>query len=523
MIEESDQDFHPGLSRNVAVAMLANILYMASRLALPPIILSYISLEEYGIWSYCFVLIGYLSMTVFGFANVYVRYGAVYKANQEIGQMNRLVSTGLLLVSGLSILFLGLIALLLPSFLKIMNTSADLLHTAFVVLFLTSAIFLVDVTFGAFSSLLQSMRLFVVERSIWCFSAIMEALFIVLFFWMGFGIYSLVYAYAGRTLLTIALSAWACYSAVPTLSIHPRNFDKTLLLLFWHFGGTIQLTGIVSTINKSIEKVFAGAFLGPSATALYEVGEKFPITATYLPGSMNMVFFPTTAHLHATENIGEIEKIYVNGARWVNILTGTMMGFMGPFAEPIVRCWLGPDPKYYWAAVIMGFFTIAYQMDVVTGPASAIYRGINRPLRELFYPVLQFVLVIAAAIILFASMGASILTINISVAVMMVVSACIYMWVSNRYMGISQTLFFKHAILPGILPYAVGFILYLAFKNWFPQDRGELLLALVLCLTVYALITSGLIYFLLCGREERRSIHQRLEHVFGDFFRKKKN
>ena len=45
---------------------------MLSRVGLPPIILSYVSLEEYGIWATCFIVISYLGMSTFGIANVYI-------------------------------------------------------------------------------------------------------------------------------------------------------------------------------------------------------------------------------------------------------------------------------------------------------------------------------------------------------------------------------------------------------------------------------------------------------------------
>ena len=47
------------------VQLAAKLLYMLSRVGLPPIILSYVSLEEYGIWATCFIVISYLGMSTF--------------------------------------------------------------------------------------------------------------------------------------------------------------------------------------------------------------------------------------------------------------------------------------------------------------------------------------------------------------------------------------------------------------------------------------------------------------------------
>ena len=521
---ETQEDIHDLISKNAVVSVLANVFYLATRLILPPIILHYISLGEYGLWSYCFILISYISMGAFGVTNVYMRFIAIYAAQRQPEKINALISTGIAAVGFITLLLTPVIWFSLPTILTWFHVSDSLKDEAFYLLFGTTLIFFIDLILSVFSSTLQSLQQFTLERGIWIISIAAETLLILAFLMMGGGLFGLMWAYLIRVLLGVIFYILTCYHVLPTLSISPRHFDKKLLKLFYHFGGIIQLTGIISTINRTIEKVFAGLFLGPAATGLYEVGKKFPMTAIVVPSSLNAVLLPATAHLHAKEEHDKILGIYLQGSRWVHVITGLMMGFMAAFAFPLVTCWLGPNPKYHIAAVILACFSIACQMDTLTGPASAIYRSINRPLRELVYCTLQFFFVLMAAFFLFSVYGYSFTTINIAVVAMDIVSVLVYLYLCNRFFQVSHWTYFRQVLLPGLIPYLFGYGIYGIMHSWFQtaaESRWETFGLLCLAAGVYLFLLIPFFYYGLCKKEERSTIRKQLRQTLGELAGKK--
>jgi len=84
------------LSKNSLFTVIYNVWYLGSRLVLTPIILSYVTIEEYGLWSYCFVVLSYLALTAFGFNSTYIRYTADYRSRNENDKISELISTGLI-------------------------------------------------------------------------------------------------------------------------------------------------------------------------------------------------------------------------------------------------------------------------------------------------------------------------------------------------------------------------------------------------------------------------------------------
>ena len=78
-------------------SIVAKVLYLLSRLAIPPMILTKVGLAEYGLWSIAFVLVGYLGLSVSGLATVYVREIAKAFERQDAYRASGMLSTGVAL------------------------------------------------------------------------------------------------------------------------------------------------------------------------------------------------------------------------------------------------------------------------------------------------------------------------------------------------------------------------------------------------------------------------------------------
>jgi hypothetical protein len=89
---------------------------------------------------------------------------------------------------------------------------------------------------------------------------------------------------------------------------------------------------------------------------------------------------------------------------------------MGAFAHAIMTAWLGPDEDYQKAALLMLIFTLPFQIHIVTGPATSIFKGMGKPQGETVYPVIKLLLVVLFSLIAYLIGGWSILSIGIAVA-----------------------------------------------------------------------------------------------------------
>ena len=520
---DAKQQFKNRLSQNAIVQLAAKLLYMLSRVGLPPIILAYVSLEEYGLWATCFIVISYLGMSTFGIANVYIRYTAEYHARHDTEAINRLLSTGLAVTIPVCAALLVLLALGMPLLLDAFKVAAPLRETATVLILATAAAMMLDLTFGAFNHVLIGMQLMVRQTTIWVISFLLETALIVGLLLAGWGVYALLWAFIIRYLLATWLSARACYQVLPGLSLGPRHFDRSMLSLFYRFGGVVQVAGLLSMVLYSIEKVIAGAFIGVRATGLFDLGEKLPVMSSQVTSALNTVFLPAVTHLHSLGQTEELGKLYLKGARYISMLTGLIMGFLVGFAVPIMTAWLGPNPEFQITAFIMAWFTLPFHTHVTTGPCTALHYGMNQPTRTLFYPLIQAALVVLLVGVAFLILGITIPAITYGVAAAMTLSGWAYMAYSNRVLRVANRVYLWRVIAPGLAPYVCGLALYGLSADWFAaagSERWALLGRLAVCGVVYTLVSGTFLYRALCDWGEREYLRRQLGHTLGGFIGK---
>lgn len=446
--------------KNMVIAVLAKLFYLGSRLFLPPITLAYVSLEEYGIWAVCFILIGYLGMGAFGVSNVYIRYIAEYHANHQIQRINGLMSTGIVFVSGICLALMVALWFILPDLISgAFHISPHLQHTAFYLIYGAASIFILELVMGAFIYLLEGLQRFAVTSLASTIASLIETGLAILLLFLGVGIYSLLYAFIARYIFYITACVRASYRELPGLSINIGNFSTSYLPLFFKFGAIAQAMGILSIFIQSLEKLIASVTLGAAATGLLDIGSKLPTTATAIPAAMTSAFLPASTYLHTQKRKEELSDMYLQGSRTMNLVTGLLMGFLMAFTHQIMMLWLGNDPKYAIAVDIMMLFILPQQTHILTGLGSAIFYGVERPILTLSYPLLRIGLLLPFAVLYSLNLiELTLMNLVFAVTITTLISALLYLVQINIYMKVSQLKFFFKVLLPGAFPYLCGFV-----------------------------------------------------------------
>jgi O-antigen/teichoic acid export membrane protein len=494
------------VSKNVAISIPSKVFYMATRVFLPPIILGSVTLEEYGIWACCFILISYFGATSFGLANVYIRHIADFEARGEYQRINHLLSTGLVLVACLGVLILTLLYQFLPLAISWFAIPEGLEGTAFWLFFGTMVAFVLDLSLGLFGYVLLGLQRFYEHTLIWVLSFLLEGILIVVFLQLGFGIFSLLAAFVIRYAFSITGHAISCRRLLPTLRLSPRYLDRDSLQIFFRYGSILQFSGLLATVIYSVEKIIAGFFLGVGAAGLFDLAQKFPVLGSQIPSSMSGVFMPAMARMHSLRRKEELKKLYFRGCRYMSILTGLLMAFIAAFPGPLLTAWLGTQDRFVEAPFIMVCFTLAFQLHVLTGPASALFKGVNRPTSELIYPLVQLGLIGLSIGVASLFWGISVKVIAVTVSFSMVLSALVYLTYTNMVFKVGLATYIRRVILPGLFPYSVALTLVcvsLPWREWANTGRPEAVLFLTGCGGIYAFAVLALIYRLILDRPER--------------------
>lgn len=308
------------LAVNSVVSILTQSVYLLSRIAVTPFVLHHIPLEEYGLWTICFVILSYAGMSAFGVNNAYVKYISEYRSRNDGQSINDLASTGLLCMSGLSaILFLALYSGL-PFVLDHFSITPDARSLTTILILGSAVAFLTDIGLGVFRGIIEGLQEVALSSWIQLTTALLEVVMIVAFLLLGHGVRGLLYAYVIKTFLMVGGMAFFSFARLPELSLSPRHFSRTALGTLFVFGGKIQLLGMLGICIETFDKIVTTSMLGLEATGLLEVGRKFPNTARGFSGAAFSSFMPAASYLGGWWEGGRTPSFSQKGHKYIRLI-----------------------------------------------------------------------------------------------------------------------------------------------------------------------------------------------------------
>lgn len=494
-------------ANNVAFAMGSRILYLVSRLMLPAIILQHVTMTEFGIWSVCFVLIANIGMSAFGLANVYVRDVAERHARGDMSGCGAVYSTGMAVVAAIALIVLPVLWFSMPWIIQAFHIPPELDTTATILIFGTVVVFMLDLSLGSFIYLIHGMQRMRMADIVWVIAFMGETVLILALLYGGAGVMSMLIAFTVRYIFSSITYYILAKRLVPELRISYKLINRETLRLFMGFGMITQLTGILSTFMRSIEKLLAGVMIGVQATGLFEIAQKFPTTAPSIPMAMNAASYPTFSYLYAQGRMDELKTLYLANQRYVAIVAALMMGYMFAFTEPLLGVWLGPTVVPEHAAFLMMVFMMPFNIDIMCGPASSLARGMGRPKKDLLYPCSQLGL-IAVAVPALLLVTDALHAIAYGVAGSMIASALIYLGYMNRFIGISASQIAAQVFAPAVSAYGLGMLtmgLSSQVFDWAAASRLELLGGILVFGVLYT-GAYGLLFLVGFSTERERDV-----------------
>lgn len=462
---------------NAGIAMFAKALYLATRLCVPPLVLAHITLAEYGLWTACFVLIMYIGLSDAGFSNVYVRYSARYHAAGDVGGINRLLSTGVFLLSAIALAVLAGVWALLPAILDFLKIAATQREQATVLVMGAAAMFLLDLTLGAYCYLLHGLQRIKEEQKVAIAGYLLELLLIFVFLRAGFGVYALLLAFTLRYAWSLLAFMRLAHRFLPGLQIRLRHFDKNMLRHFFGFGAKVQASALLGTALYSADRLLAGFLLGPKGIALFELAAKLPVSALAVPSAISNVTLASASGHAAREQLQSIRELHQQATRSVSMLAAIPLAFMAAFSGPIGSAWLGKGGELgsdlLALPTIMALSALWSHLHIVTGPGSAVFRAMGKAGNEFVYHGLRFVLLalcIGAALWVLPAATAGLAW---GLAFGGAAAASAYLVYNQRYLGLPLEPLLIRILLPGAAAYPVAAALRLAWDLALPATTGR--------------------------------------------------
>lgn len=283
------------ITTNSIVGMTANGFYLVSRLAITPFILHYVPLNQYGLWSLCFVILSYAGLSGFGINNAYIKYVAQYHAAGDYLRLNTLICTGLFIMCSIClVIFLGLY-MTVPFFIAKFQVDPALQGLSRTLILGTAAIFLIDMGLGAFKAMLEGLQEIAMVRIIWLASTLLEVILICLLLYADFGVLSLLYALIVRYIVGLVCFIFMAKKRLKELQLRLVHVTRDAAAILLSYGSKVQILGFIGIFMTSFDRIVTTAIVGLEGTGRFEIGRKLPSLGASVSAASFDAFLPAAS------------------------------------------------------------------------------------------------------------------------------------------------------------------------------------------------------------------------------------
>ena len=320
-----------------------------------PLLLHYLTKDQYGIYQLMGSLIAYLSVMDFGLANTTTRYLSQAYAQHNQSRARAIIGTSralylviagiLLAVGGIGYFFIT------PLYGKTLSP-ADLIVAKQIFLLMLVNIS-ITIPSHIFTAAINAHEKFIFLRGLGLVKILLQPLLVWGILSLKASVLNLVLVQTGFNLFVILLNYFYCKTRLHVS--FPLDFtDKPLMKELTGFSVFIFLHAIMDQVYWRLGQVVLGATSGAAAVATYAIAMQVATFSILLPANMSGVFLPKLSALAAHgDNMAEIDAIFCKVGRLQFMLLMLIITGFAFLGKAFLALWVGPGYSMCYALVLI--------------------------------------------------------------------------------------------------------------------------------------------------------------------------
>ncbi len=202
---------------------------------------------------------------------------------------------------------------------------------------------------------------------------------------------------------TISFGAAVIYE----LMVMPRRgrfvLSRQILGEVLRFGFPLQLNRVLWFVSSRVDVLLVGAFLGPSAVALFDVASRIPNALQRLVQAYTAVFFPKMTELLAGQDKSEAQRLLNRSLRLISFVIAVSALVAVVFSKQIVTILF--SEKYAGASWIFALLMIGLQMNSLVTLMGYSLTSAGRPGRSLTTNAIREAMIVISDLVLIPLIG----------------------------------------------------------------------------------------------------------------------
>lgn len=459
-----------------------------------PLLLSFLSSAEYGVYQLIGSIIAYLSVMDMGLSTTLSRFYVEAKVKEDEAHVENLLAMAAVIygvLTALSVVVGVVFDLLLPTLFG-QTFTADELNLAHQMMYLVLLNCVIVLPGNWFLAVINANERFVFARTMRIVKYLMQFTFIIaVLYWQSSALWVLIVQVA---INAITILAYILYCK-GNLHVHAKLhwWDRRLLLHIFSFSGYILLNMVFDQIFWKTGQVVLGAVVSATAVGVYGVATQL-ITNGYMEVSTGVtsVFLPKLTAMSArSDDMGEINGLFNRiGHIQALLVWGICAGFAAVGRE-FIYVWAGPEyVEAFWAVLIL---MLGLNVALVQNLGISVLQAKDK---QGFRAVVYIVIAVADLLVsipvseAFGVVGCAMT----AAAFLFVGTGPIMNWYYWKRIGIDIPEFW-HEVLPVLVPAIVTALATWGFSELtgFGPSYGSILVKCLFFLVVYFIL--GWIWF----------------------------
>ena len=373
--DQVDRTGRKDLVRNVLFSWGGQLVFIAAGFVMPRLIDHRLGQEVLGIWDFSWSVVGYFTFVQAGVSSAVNRYVGRYWAEQEIQEINRVVScaTAGLTLAGLVVALatLGTVALL--PWVSGERLGANTGDAQWVVFFLGAGM-AVQTALGAFNGVLTGCHrwdLRNINQAAWYVVTVVS---MILSLMVGGGLLYLAAVTFVVNVLSEISRVRLAYRSCPGLRLRSSLLNTGTVLQLYQYGGKTLLPSVSTLLVGSTTSLLIVGYLGPAALALFTRPRSLIRNAETLVRRMTMTLIPTVSSLQAIKDVRNMRSLLVKSVSYSLYLVLPIVMVMCVFGGPILHVWLGPA---YAAGLLVAILALGFLAPMAQIAIEDVLAGLN--------------------------------------------------------------------------------------------------------------------------------------------------
>jgi O-antigen/teichoic acid export membrane protein len=345
-----------------------------------PFMLHTLGSTVFGIWTIGNSILGYYGLVDLGVGSALLRFVARYREkNKDSSEyINQVLNTTLFFFSlaATAVLSLNLVLASSESFREFLNITEQYSDSFASFLLIMGLVFSVKIVDSVLSGAIQGFERYDLANLVNITSTVLRGILIYFALLHSPTLLAMTWAYLCSFAFSLVSNFLVLRRIFPELSIGLRFVSVERFREIIGYSGYSFGARVCDQLRFNTGIILVGVIFGPSTVTIYAIA--YRLVDIFRGGilSISGVMTPTISRLEGSQHWADIQRIFVQGTRYVALITAFAGGSLILFGSSFIEIWLGKG--FQQSYVLLVVLLIPSMVDVGQAVSTNVFYGLSR-------------------------------------------------------------------------------------------------------------------------------------------------